>query len=121
MVVKKWGENHGKAYSDSDENAGRTANPGSRPQRPAKTSEIKMNGESYGKVTMNYGGVAGGNPTTDTAALKGRAKLYDSGKLQSKKGPASAAAARKRVKNIGGHNAATQATHQKILKAKKKK
>ena len=64
-----------KKLSWSDENANRRAAPFTKPQKPASTYDIKSAaGKNLGSATMNYGGVAGGNPTRSAKELDRRAK-----------------------------------------------
>ena len=67
------------SLSWSDRNAGRTAKPGTKQQKPSTTTTIRSadGKRKLGSATMNYGGVAGGNPTTDIAELKKRLKVYE--------------------------------------------
>ena len=91
--------------------------PGSRPQTPAEDYVIRMpsSKDIIGGGRMNYAGVAGGLPTSDTSILRQRAKSYE------KEGATdSARAARIRARNVDEHVDATRKGKKEIKMRKLK-
>lgn len=99
-----------KKYTTSDQNASRTAMPGTKRQVPTTTSTVRTaRGEKVADVKMNYGGVAGGLPTGNASQMRANAKA-----ATNQKASASAKASTIRAENLEGHDRMTMAAKSSI-------
>ncbi len=99
-----------KKYTWSDENANRTAMPGTQRQIPTETFTIRTaRGEKIGSTKMNYGGVAGGLPTSKASDMRKNAR-----DAASVKASTSAKASTIRAENLEGHDRMTMAARSAI-------
>ena len=87
----------------SDRNASRRGVPGETRQVPTEHYRITSpDGRTLGKTEMNFGGVMGGNPSTDLREMESRLKAYENaGHVDS------ANALRRRIENIRRHKELT--------------
>lgn len=103
-----------KKYTSGDRNASRTAMPGTKRQTPVTTSTVRTpSGKKVADVKMNYKGIAGGLPTTDSGELRKRASA-----AKSQGATSSAKAASMRADNLDGHAKMDMANRSAISAAK---